>query len=274
MEFFNKLGKSNKNALLVLGLIVFMILCLGLVTYLFFYNNNEQASYGDATQATGNTTQAIETTTQSSSAPQAPQEVAQSNTTSSQEQPQAPQETAQSNTASSNTTSQEQPKNIAATESTDKNASSASANVKSDSSSNAKNATNAKSNTKSNTITALKYAIVPNNIDIFECNTMMNGKWDMPKKCKDSALKAIQKLIDDNNELIALEVNGIVDSNPYAGPSAELKQEGLASFRAREAIGSIIRAYSNVAVFEGISMQQNNKRGFQIKAYYLKNNAN
>lgn len=251
MEFFNKLGKSNKNALLVLGLIVFMILCLGLVTYLFFYNNNEQASYGDATQATGNTTQAIETTTQSSSAPQVPQE-----------------------TAQSNTTSQEQPKNIAATESTDKNASSASANVKSDSSSNAKNATNAKSNTKSNTITALKYAIVPNNIDIFECNTMMNGKWDMPKKCKDSALKAIQKLIDDNNELIALEVNGIVDSNPYAGPSAELKQEGLASFRAREAIGSIIRAYSNVAVFEGISMQQNNKRGFQIKAYYLKNNAN
>lgn len=243
MEFFNKLGNSNKNALLVLGIVVFMILCLGLVTYLFFYN--DQFSYDNTD------TQAIESTSQSSSETQIPQEVTQSSI-ASQKQPQDKDIVALDSTATSTNTNQN---------------TTSSSNVKSSSSSNVKVNT---TNSKANTITALKYAIVPNNVDIFECNTMRNGKWAMPKDCKDSALKAIQKLIDDNNELIVLEVNGIVDSNPYAGPSAELKQEGLASFRAREAIGSIVRAYSNVAVFEGISMQENNKRGFQIKAYYLK----
>ena len=91
----------------------------------------------------------------------------------------------------------------------------------------------------------------------------------MPKKCEEDILNAVQRLIDANNELIAIEVSGIVDGNPYSGPSAELKQEGLASFRAREGIISIMRGYSNVAAFEGPSQQVRGKRGFQVKAYYL-----
>lgn len=123
--------------------------------------------------------------------------------------------------------------------------------------------------TSASSVSSLKYTIKPNNMDIFSCVNMRNGKWAMPKKCSSDIVNAVQRLIDNNAELIALEVSGIVDNNPYAGPSAELKQEGLASFRAREAIITIMRSFSNVAAFEGPSMQMPDKRGFQVKAYYL-----
>lgn len=235
MKLLDKLGdENNKKAVLVLGIVVVMIIILGLITYLFFYES-EPASYDNSDIA------AIEAIPQAPAQENIEQEPSQD---SSNEIAKAPQPILnEANAMAADSTkvesSKAMPNNIDSTKST-------------------------------NTITALKYAIVPNNADIFVCNSMRNGRWSMPKDCKDSALNAVQKLIDDNNELIALEVSGIVDSNPYAGPSAELKQEGLASFRAREAIGVIVRAYSNVAVFEGISMQENNKRGFQIKAYYLK----
>lgn len=120
-----------------------------------------------------------------------------------------------------------------------------------------------------NTISQLKYTIKPLDRNISTCTTMRNAKWDMPQSCRDDIFSSVQNLINTNNELIALEVSGIVDNNPYSGPSAELKQEGLASFRAREAIIAITRAFSEVAVFEGLSQQSPGKRGFEIKAYYL-----
>ncbi len=122
-----------------------------------------------------------------------------------------------------------------------------------------------------NTIASLKYTIKPLDMEIAICDNVRNGKWNIPKDCEDSTILAIHNLIETNAELIALEVSGIVDNSPYAGPSAELKQEGLASFRAREAIGLITRNFSNVAVFEGLSKEQANKRGFEVKAYYLQN---
>lgn len=122
---------------------------------------------------------------------------------------------------------------------------------------------------KPSSITSLKYTIKPNDMDIFSCTNFKNGRWDMPKNCAGEIVSAVQRLIDNNAELIALEVSGIVDNNPYSGPSAELKQEGLASFRAREGIIAILRNFTNVAAFEGPSMQMNGKRGFQVKAYYL-----
>ena len=123
----------------------------------------------------------------------------------------------------------------------------------------------------SSTITQLKYIIKPLDKNIASCNTMRNGRWSMPNACKDEVLSAIKTLISTNSEIIAIEVSGVVDSSPYSGPSAELKQEGLASFRAREAIGVITRGFSNIAVFEGLSIQAPNKRGFEVKAYYLQN---
>lgn len=123
--------------------------------------------------------------------------------------------------------------------------------------------------TKPSTISQLQYTIKPLNKNITNCHTMRNGKWVMPESCGKDIVESVQNLIDTNKELIALEVIGIVDNNPYAGPSAELKQEGLASFRAREAIRLITRNFSSIAVFEGLSVQAPNKRGFEIKAYYL-----
>lgn len=123
--------------------------------------------------------------------------------------------------------------------------------------------------TKSSTVSQLQYTIKPLNKNITNCHAMRNGKWVMPESCGKDIVESVQNLIDTNKELIALEVIGIVDNNPYAGPSAELKQEGLASFRAREAIRLITRNFSSIAVFEGLSIQAPNKRGFEIKAYYL-----
>lgn len=120
-------------------------------------------------------------------------------------------------------------------------------------------------------ISQLKYAIKPLDKNITSCNTMRNGRWNVPDSCRDDVLSAIKRLVSANSDIIAIEVSGIVDNSPYSGPSAELKQEGLASFRAREAIGIITREFSNVAAFEGLSIQAPNKRGFEVKAYYLQN---
>lgn len=124
-------------------------------------------------------------------------------------------------------------------------------------------------NTKDNVITQLTYSIKPLDTNVASCSSMSNGKWNMIKSCENNMLSSIHQLINTNKEIVALEVSGVVDSNPYAGPSAELKQEGLASFRAREAIKAITSEFSNIAVFEGLSMQIPNKRGFEVKAYYL-----
>lgn len=236
-------NEDNKKTTLVLGLIAIMVIILGIVTYLFFYNQqgvayeNETpmdfaniAPTGDSGDMSAMDSLITDSQSIAESTPNAPvvdstpESIAQ---TAPQVAPQiAPQPT--------------QAKPIATT------------------------APKSKS-----TIASLKYTIKPNNADIYECVNMRNGRWIMPKKCEEDILNAVQRLIDANNELIAIEVSGIVDGNPYSGPSAELKQEGLASFRAREGIISIMRGYSNVAAFEGPSQQARGKRGFQVKAYYL-----
>ena len=249
-------NEDNKKATLVLALIALMVIILGLITYLFFYNQ-EGVAYENETpvelaqpadlnppvadlSADSNVgdLQTIDSQPIDSQpavaqpAPQpAPAPIAES----------APAQVAQTPPPAPTPAPQPQPKPAPIT-TAPKNKS---------------------------TIASLKYTIKPNNADIYFCGNMRNGKWIMPKKCEEEILNAVQRLIDANNELIAIEVSGIVDGNPYSGPSAELKQEGLASFRAREGIIAIMRGYSNVAAFEGPSQQARGKRGFQVKAYYL-----
>lgn len=232
-------NEDNKKTTLVLGLIAIMVIILGIVTYLFFYNQqgvayeNEapmdfaQPNIAPAPAVDSGDLSAMDSLTADS------QPIAES-TPSASAVDSTPEPVAQP------TPAQTQPAPVATT------------------------APKAKS-----TIASLKYTIKPNNADIYECVNMRNGRWIMPKKCEEDILNAVQRLIDANNELIAIEVSGIVDGNPYSGPSAELKQEGLASFRAREGIISIMKEYSNVAAFEGPSQQVRGKRGFQVKAYYL-----
>ena len=243
-------NEDNKKATLVLGLIALMVIILGIVTYLFFYNQQSVAYENEApmdfTQPNIAPAPAVDSgdvsamdSISADSQPVAeatPSAPVVDSTPEPIAQP-APQPVAQPTPAPA---PQAKPAPVATT------------------------APKAKS-----TIASLKYTIKPNNADIYECVNMRNGRWIMPKKCEEDILNAVQRLIDANNELIAIEVSGIVDGNPYSGPSAELKQEGLASFRAREGIISIMRGYSNVAAFEGPSQQVRGKRGFQVKAYYL-----
>lgn len=229
-------NEDNKKATLVLGLIAIMVIILGIVTYLFFYNQQGVAYENEAPMDFAQPAIAPAVDSGDSSAMDSlsadSQPIAEA-TPSAPVVDSTPEPVAQPTPAP-------QAKPVATT------------------------APKAKS-----TIASLKYTIKPNNADIYECVNMRNGRWIMPKKCEEDILNAVQRLIDANNELIAIEVSGIVDGNPYSGPSAELKQEGLASFRAREGIISIMKGYSNVAAFEGPSQQVRGKRGFQVKAYYL-----
>lgn len=115
----------------------------------------------------------------------------------------------------------------------------------------------------------LRYSIRPKEKIVAACHTMKIGRWGMPKNCQDELINGIFSITKEDNKIVAFEVSGVVDNLPYAGFSPELKQEGLASFRAREAIWVVGKKMPNVAVFEGLSQQQAYKRGFVVRAYYV-----
>ena len=120
-----------------------------------------------------------------------------------------------------------------------------------------------------NTMTKLRYSIKPKRQIITECFSMEIGKWEIPQSCLLSIATKVDSELQNDKRVVAFEVQGIVDTNPYRGLSPELKQEGLASFRAWEAIRSITSKIPNAVVFEGPSLQLENKRGYSIKAYFV-----
>lgn len=120
-----------------------------------------------------------------------------------------------------------------------------------------------------NTMTKLRYSIKPKRQIITECFSMEIGKWEIPQSCLLSIATKVDSELQNDKHVVAFEVQGIVDTNPYRGLSPELKQEGLASFRAWEAIRSITSKIPNAVVFEGPSLQLENKRGYSIKAYFV-----
>lgn len=117
----------------------------------------------------------------------------------------------------------------------------------------------------------LNYMIKPQETLVSECGIMPVGKWNLNKKCQQTLIEGLKHALEDK-KVVAIEVSGIVDTRPYGGSSPELKQEGLASFRAKEAILFVRKNMPNVAVFEGLSQQVPNKRGFVVKAYYVVKN--
>lgn len=234
-------NNNSKKTFFALGLVVVVIVVLAFVTYFFFYNTDSQ-TYDDIDFSTPQVTQEAQVSTQVSDSANAVAQITEINPTDN---------IANANTDAVNANIESQ------AISTDANEPSLKSVI-------------AQNDSESvNSVSQLKYAIKPLDKNIASCINMKNGKWKMPNSCSDDVISAIKKLITSNNEVIAIEVSGIVDNNPYAGPSAELKQEGLASFRAREAIGVITRNFSSIAVFEGLSIQAPNKRGFEVKAYYL-----
>ena len=115
----------------------------------------------------------------------------------------------------------------------------------------------------------LRYSIKPKDKIVARCVNMKIGRWGMPQECFSELSSGIIDMIQKDNKIVAFEVSGIVDNLPYAGSSPELKQEGLASFRAREAIYVVGKKLPNVAVFEGLSQQKARERGFVVRAFYV-----
>lgn len=124
-------------------------------------------------------------------------------------------------------------------------------------------------NVESNTTARLRYTIKPKRQIITECFSMNIGAWEIPQSCLLSIATKVDKELQADKRVVAFEVQGIVDTNPYRGLSPELKQEGLASFRAWNAIRAINDKIPNAVVFEGPSLQLENKRGYSIKAYFV-----
>lgn len=120
-----------------------------------------------------------------------------------------------------------------------------------------------------NTLTNIRYVIKPKKQIIAECFSMDIGRWEIPQGCLLSIATKVSKELEEDRQVVAFEVQGIVDTNPYRGLSPELKQEGLASFRAREAINQIYAKIPNATAFEGPSIQRPNQRGYVIKAYFV-----
>ena len=87
--------------------------------------------------------------------------------------------------------------------------------------------------------------------------------------CLLSLATKIGNELEKDKKVVAFEIQGIVDNNPYKGLSPELKQEGLASFRAWNAIREINKKIPNATAFEGPSLQLKDKRGYRIKAYFV-----
>ncbi|BDB65500.1 hypothetical protein T36_1979 [Helicobacter cinaedi] len=117
----------------------------------------------------------------------------------------------------------------------------------------------------------LRYSIKPKDKIVAHCVNMKVGRFAMPKNCSESLKSGINEIIKQDNTIVAFEISGIVDTRPYAGLSPELKQEGLASFRAKEAIMMATRQMPSVAAFEGLSQQRANQRGFVVRAFYVEN---
>lgn len=115
----------------------------------------------------------------------------------------------------------------------------------------------------------LRYSIKPKEKVVAHCVEMKIGKWAMPEKCANELRKGVGDMVAQDNKIVAFEISGVVDTLPYAGLSPELKQEGLASFRAREGMRIVSKKLPNVAVFEGVSQQNPRQRGFIVRAYYV-----
>lgn len=120
-----------------------------------------------------------------------------------------------------------------------------------------------------NLVNQFAYSIKPKEKIVAQCNDMKIGKWKMPKNCLDELKSGVLAMVQNDNKIVAFEISGIVDTLPYGGTSPELKQEGLASFRAKEAISIVSEYMPQVAAFEGLSQQKPRERGFVVRAFYV-----
>lgn len=114
----------------------------------------------------------------------------------------------------------------------------------------------------------LSYMIKPKSEFVAECYSANLGEWRIPATCVRELKANLSKLLQGDKRILVLEVIGIVDEKQYSGRSPELKQEGLASFRAKTVMMQLQQDFPNVLTFKGLSAQEKMKRGFSVRAYY------
>lgn len=122
---------------------------------------------------------------------------------------------------------------------------------------------------RQDTINRLRYTIKPKPQIIAECFSMEVGRWEIPTSCLLSIATNVSEELQNDGRVVAFEVQGIVDASPYRGLSPELKQKGLAGFRAWSAIAHLYEKVPNATIFEGPSLQFPDRRGYSIKAYFV-----
>lgn len=110
-------------------------------------------------------------------------------------------------------------------------------------------------------ITQIRELKKPKKELVFTCYSFETGSFKSDGRCKELS-KALKNRYD------LFEVRGVVDEQPYAGPSAELKQEGLASYRAREGAKMVEqKAGNDTIILQGFGVQERAKRGFEVYGY-------
>lgn len=114
----------------------------------------------------------------------------------------------------------------------------------------------------------LSYIIKPKSQFVVECYNAELGKWKIPANCAMQLKNNVAQLLKSDKRILALEIIGVVDEKQYKGRSPELKQEGLASFRASAVMMKLNKDFPNVLTFKGLSVQEQMKRGFFVRAYY------
>lgn len=111
-------------------------------------------------------------------------------------------------------------------------------------------------------IVAVKSLKKPKKVHLFSCLEFDVGSYKADKRCKDIA-KSAKKMGYD-----LYEIRGVVDNQPYAGLSPELKQEGLAGYRAKEGASLLEEDIPKDSIlFQGFSKQMDKKRGFEVYGY-------
>lgn len=115
----------------------------------------------------------------------------------------------------------------------------------------------------------LSLVIKPKPKYISVCESFEVGSWEIPSSCLEESIKSVKNILENDRNIVAWEIVPIVDEKPYRGLSPELKQKGLASFRAEAIIGALSLEFDNLNLFIGVKSQESDKRGYKIRAYFV-----
>lgn len=114
---------------------------------------------------------------------------------------------------------------------------------------------------KDRPVTAVRDIKKPKKELLFSCYDFQNGSYKSDRRCQGLA-KGV------NSEYDIYEVRGVVDEVPYMGSSPELKQEGLASYRAKEGAKLVEgKTGKESIILQGFSVQEAKKRGVEVYGY-------